>query len=97
MIDLKEVKDYLGMHNIVAYEEKAKENELSLFKQVLSNVHIGDTITIIVGCEGGFDEDEIELLEQMGVQACSLGKRILRSETAPLYMLSSISYAIELK
>lgn len=97
LIDLKEVKDYLGMHNIVAYEEKAKENELSLFKQVLSNVHIGDTITIIVGCEGGFDEDEIELLEQMGVQACSLGKRILRSETAPLYMLSSISYAIELK
>ena len=40
---------------------------------------------------------EIEKLNKMGVLSCSLGKRILRSETAPLYMLSAISYALELE
>lgn len=97
LITLKEIEPYLSQHNIVAYEERAKENEMSLLKEVLSKIHIGDTITIIVGCEGGFDPQEIEYLESIGVQSCSLGKRILRSETAPLYLLSAISYAVELK
>lgn len=97
LISLKEVGAYLGNHNLVAYEEKAKQNEMSLLKEVLSKVTIGDTITIIVGCEGGFEESEIAYLESLNVQACSLGKRILRSETAPLYLLSAISYAVELK
>ena len=67
-----------------------------MLKEVLSQVHNGDTITIIVGCEGGFDQSEIDELEKMGVIPCSLGKRILRSETAPLYLLSAIGYALEL-
>ena len=44
------------------------------------------SITIIVGPEGGFDESEIEMMKSFGIQECSLGKRILRSETAPLYV-----------
>ncbi len=97
LIKLSEVKDYLGNYNIVAYEENAKQNEMSNLKQVLSQVENGDTITIIVGCEGGFEQSEIDELEKIGVTSCSLGKRILRSETAPLYLLSAIGYALELK
>ena len=48
---------------------------------------------IIVGCEGGFDESEIQELNEMGVKCCSLGNRILRSETAPLYLMSVIGYS----
>ena len=51
---------------------------------------------IIVGCEGGFDESEIQELNAMGVKCCSLGNRILRSETAPLYLMSVIGYSREL-
>ena len=43
-----------------------------------------------------FDEEEVEEMKKMGFEACGLGKRILRSETAPLYMLSVIGYEREL-
>lgn len=97
LISLKQVSQYLGDYTMVAYEQKAKDNELSDFKAYLNKIKKGDRLTIIVGCEGGFEQSEIDELENMGVIPCSLGKRILRSETAPLYMLSAISFAVELK
>ena len=42
-------------------------------------------------------KDEVDAFIKAGYQACSLGKRILRSETAPLYMMSVIGYYCELK
>ena len=46
--------------------------------------------------ENEFEEKEIEMMEALKISSCSLGKRILRSETAPLYMLSIIGYAREI-
>lgn len=46
-----------------------------------------DTI-IIIGPEGGFDESEIELAQKFDFKVVSLGKRILRSETAVIFLLS---------
>ena len=68
-----------------------------VLKETLKQLHSGAKITIIVGCEGGFDQDEITQMELLGVKACSLGKRILRSETAPLYFLSVIGYSREIE
>ena len=48
------------------------------------------------GPEGGLAEKEIEELEAHGAVICGLGPRILRTETAPLYALSAISYQTEL-
>ena len=53
-------------------------------------------INIIVGPEGGFDQEEINDLLERGYLACSLGKRILRSETAPIEMMSVIAFYREL-
>lgn len=47
-------------------------------------------IAIIIGSEGGFSVDEIETLKSEGVKIATLGKRILRTETAPLAALTSI-------
>jgi len=44
----------------------------------------------ITGPEGGFSDEEVELAKQKNVKIVSLGKRILRAETAPLFMLSRI-------
>ncbi len=96
VIKLNEISEYLGTYNLVAYEEKAKAGEHLVLKQCLDKLKANDKITIIVGSEGGFDQKEIELMESMGISACSLGKRILRSETAPLYMLSIIGYVREI-
>lgn len=93
---IKELKYYLKDYNLVAYEETAKQHEHGQLHHTLLQLKKGDSILIVVGCEGGFDESEILELNEMGVNCCSLGNRILRSETAPLYLLSVIGYAREL-
>ena len=45
------------------------------------------TVAIITGCEGGFEEAEIEALREAGVKVATLGKRILRAQTAPIAAL----------
>lgn len=50
------------------------------------------SISLLSGPEGGFEETEIELARQMGLQVCTLGRRILRCETAPLCGLSAVMY-----
>ncbi len=82
---------------LVAYEEASRQNESMQFVKTLHEMKKGDTITIVVGPEGGLEPSEVETLIKGGYQACSLGKRILRSETAPLYMMSVIGYYCELE
>ena len=93
---IKELKPYLKDYNLVAYEETAKQHEHGELFHTLQQLKAGDQLLIIVGCEGGFDESEIQELNEMGVKCCSLGNRILRSETAPLYLMSVIGYSREL-
>ncbi len=51
---------------------------------------------LFVGAEGGFAPEEVEMARGRGALSVSLGPRILRCETAPLYALSAVSYAYEL-
>ena len=82
---------------IVCYEESAKNGELTAFKTAISKLNNGENVAVVIGPEGGIDETEIDYLTQNGFICCSLGKRILRTETAPLFILSSIAYQLELK
>jgi 16S rRNA (uracil1498-N3)-methyltransferase len=82
---------------ILAYEEEAKRNEGSRFKKELSRLKPGDSALIVFGPEGGLTEKEVEKFCRNGFIACGLGPRILRTETAPLYVLSAISYHFELR
>ena len=50
----------------------------------------------IFGPEGGISPSEIDAFEEAGGLKIGLGPRIMRTETAPLYALSSVSYALEL-
>ena len=52
-------------------------------------------IAVLIGPEGGISEQEIELLQKNGAKTISLGKRILRTETASLNLLSCIMYELE--
>ena len=76
--------------NYVAYEKDANDVEGS-FKGLAK----GKSITILVGPEGGFSEEEINMLVKQGFIRTSLGKRILRAETAAIYALSVIGYLLE--
>lgn len=57
---------------------------------------INNTLSFFVGPEGGYDADEVSFASEHGVKPVSLGKRILRCETASVFVLSAISYDDEL-
>ena len=50
------------------------------------------TVSLMVGPEGGLEETEVSQAREAGLKICSLGKRILRCETAPLCALSAVMY-----
>ena len=65
-------------------------------KEVLDSLGEVKSIAVIVGAEGGFSLSEADLIRQSGAYAVNLGPRILRCETAPSYVLASLSYKYEL-
>ena len=81
---------------ILCYEESAKNGELKEFKKLVSTLNKGMKVACVIGPEGGIDDNELEYLKQKGFIPCALGPRILRTETAVFYILSSISYEMEL-
>lgn len=80
---------------IVAYEEEARSGDRTRFADVLKTLYDKSTILIIFGPEGGISEAEVSRLKETGALFTSLGPRILRTETAPLYALSAMSYEFE--
>lgn len=52
-----------------------------------------DSVSLLSGPEGGLEDREVELAREMGLRICTLGRRILRCETAPLCGLSAVMYA----
>lgn len=81
---------------LVAYEESAKAGEGVQLVQVLQEAAVGTRILAVFGPEGGIMPAEIEKLTAAGGRLCGLGPRILRTETAPLYLLSAASFYREL-
>lgn len=81
---------------LIAYEEEAKNERTSNLKSQLQSIAKGDQVIMVFGSEGGLDSLEIEKLKGAGFVSCSLGPRILRAETAPIYFLSALSYELEL-
>ncbi len=86
--------------------ETASRSDLSLFcyesesrqslKDVLSVRPLPGTVSIVVGPEGGFSESEAEKARSAGMISVSLGRRILRAESAAPFVLSCLSLEYEL-
>lgn len=69
------------------------ENEQAMtLRMALETVHY-ETVSLLTGPEGGLEEAEVARARGAGFQVCTLGKRILRCETAPLCALSAVMYA----
>jgi len=81
---------------IVAWEESAKQGESSQLVQSLNKMATGQRLLAIFGPEGGLTTTEVSDLAQAGVIAAGLGPRIMRAETAPMYLLSAVSFSQEL-
>jgi len=89
---INKFKDY--DFKVFAYEESGRANDKS-FKSIIKSA-VNKKMVVLVGPEGGFSLNEVKLLEANGFVSVGLGPRILRTETAPLYIMSAISYELEL-
>ena len=69
------------------------ENEQSTTLRMALEEGEAKTFSLLTGPEGGLDVREVEQAEKAGLRICTLGKRILRCETAPLCALSAVMYA----
>lgn len=79
---------------IVPYE-LCDFDTMSKTREFLSGIKPGEDIAILIGPEGGFDEKEIEEAKNAGFNEITLGHRILRTETAPITLLSWLVYLLE--
>ncbi|VGY32479.1 ribosomal RNA small subunit methyltransferase E [Streptococcus pyogenes] len=84
-------------HIFIAYEETAKAGQLATLAREIKEVKPGAKLLFIFGPEGGISPVEITQFEAAGAIKVGLGPRIMRAETAPLYALSALSYALELQ
>ena len=64
-------------------------------REILGGICPGQSVAVFIGPEGGFEESEIALAEEKGVEAITLGKRILRTETAGMTVLAWLGYLLE--
>ena len=68
------------------------ENEQAVTLKMALTQSPYETVSLLTGPEGGLEEREVEQARAAGLQVCTLGKRILRCETAPLCALSAVMY-----
>ena len=68
------------------------ENEQAVTLKMALTASPYKTVSLLTGPEGGLEEREVEQAKAAGLQVCTLGKRILRCETAPLCALSAVMY-----
>jgi len=85
---------------------EATEADIALFcyegngtvpiSSITEEIKSPDTVSIMIGPEGGYSEDEAALAKESGMKMTGLGHRILRTETAAPFVLSCLSYKYEL-
>ncbi len=97
--DIMEFKDALNLAAksdmaLVPYELQEDDGKTS---EILKNIYDKKSISFMIGPEGGFETGEIEGAKENGIVPITLGKRILRTETAGMALMSYLMLSIEME
>lgn len=96
-MNMKEAVEYAKEQTevrVIPYELQEDDGSV---KQYLESLKEGQSVSIFIGPEGGFAPGEVELAKEAGIRPISLGRRILRTETAGLAILSWLIYILEIQ
>lgn len=94
IMSFKEAIDYAKDLDILLVPYELAE-DMEHTRQILTGIEKGKSLAVFIGPEGGIDESEIEALKSIGANIITLGRRILRTETAGLTVLSWLTYILE--
>ena len=94
VLSFKEAIRYAAELDVVLIPYELAEG-MQETKQIIESIQPGQSIGIFIGPEGGFETEEVEFAMEQGVKPITLGKRILRTETAGLTTLSILMYHLE--
>lgn len=90
VISFKQVIESLKAFDKIIFANECERN----YNLSEINLSSKEKIAIIIGSEGGFSQNEIEKLISIGAKSVTLGKRILRAETASIALTSVVMYQI---
>ena len=100
---IPEIKTPMGFKDAVDYAKSLPvkllpyelADGMARTKEIFSNLKAGEDIAIFIGPEGGFEQSEVELAKENGFETITLGKRILRTETAGMAVIARIMFELE--
>lgn len=82
--------------NLIPYENADNsENGMENSRSLIRGLHDNGSVSVFIGPEGGFEESEVQAAIDAGYKCISLGRRILRTETAGLTALSVIMFELD--
>lgn len=93
-MSFKEAVKYAADMNVKLVPYEMSEG-MGRTRSLIEGIKKDDKVAIFIGPEGGFDESEIEMAKEAGFEIITLGKRILRTETAGFTVMSWIMYQME--
>lgn len=94
-MSFQQAVDYAKALDVVLFPYELADG-MKKTKEIISQINRGQSVAIFIGPEGGFEESEVELAkEEADAQVITLGKRILRTETAGLTVLAILMYTLE--
>lgn len=80
---------------LIPYELEGERSGMDVTREIIGKIRPGQSVAVFIGPEGGFDESEIEKAGAASVVPITLGKRILRTETAGMTVMSWLVYCLE--
>jgi len=94
-----ELREFMDSHepsevNLLLWEREWKKHIKDILRGVIHQEKVPDSITVMIGPEGGFSEKEVSLITSKGFIPVSLGNLILRVETAAFSVLSILQYEL---
>ena len=100
---IPKVTEVMSMKEAVAYAGKADirlipyelAEDMAKTKEIINGIRPGESVAVFIGPEGGFEEKEVAAAMEGGCIPITLGKRILRTETAGFTVLSWLMYHLE--
>ncbi len=94
VMSMQEAVDYARAMEVRLIPYELAE-DMQHTRKVIEAVAAGKDIAVFIGPEGGFEESEIQMAMEAGIEPITLGKRILRTETAGFTVLSWLMYHLE--